>query len=258
MTDKKSDFKAAMDILVDQDREKVRELSPEEVLAFHEKDMSEDEEKQLLERLLPDKNAVKSLLDLDAFPSGSVPEMSEQELEGSWQEFWGKLEETEGSSNRDQPSLSRSVVIHRWSRIVTGLAAAFLLATVGLTLWVISLKQAYPGPGIATMDAAISDIYPDRTRSTPNQVMLLRSVQTVRFHLSEKWQPYPLYLVEIRDSKDKLILSIKGRADEQNALTIILTHHSFSEPGQYRATVFGLKGEDATPLKGFMLTAPDA
>ena len=256
MTDKKSDFKTAMKILLDDEKQSRSPLSAEEVYALHEKELSIDEDAGLLERLILDKEAVKSLVELDSIPNGSYPQLPEEERESSWREFRQKLPKEDSAPDPETPKPAASVTVPRIYRLVAGLAAALLIATVGLAAWVVSLKQGYPGLVAPTMDAATFDVYPDQVRGSQEEIRLTQGVQTIRFHLAPSWRDYSLYRIEIRDPSGKLVLSINGKPDKDQALTLILTPQYFSEPGRRQAMVFGLDGEKTTRLKGFTLTTP--
>jgi hypothetical protein len=158
---------------------------PETLAAYHAGELTADEERRLQEHLLACRECSGLLLDLDglADPGFGAGSLTAADQEALWSRIQGEIKKEETPSAPVVP-LRRPAIPVASPRWLQALAAALLIATVGLSGWVASLQrtlnersQAYlfsgtsrsPRPEISTsVDTPIFDLIlqPPKARST--------------------------------------------------------------------------------------------
>jgi hypothetical protein len=159
VSDEKTSLTAALRYLAEQERRTPSEhATPGELTAYHEGTLPPPVEARVREHLAHCKLCSDLLLDLAGFadlaPPPGVPELTDAEVEGDWQELRKKLNEEQGRAPIDEkPKPPGEVVpIRRPSTPVPMkpdrefspwqvIAAAALAATIGLSAWVAVLKR---------------------------------------------------------------------------------------------------------------------
>ncbi len=255
MSEKKEDLEKALDILMQQEREKDRAPTPRELLAYYEGEMTEAEKSRFLDRLVLDKSAVQALLDIEKFPGeDDAAQMSEDELEAVWVSF----KQMEKSGSPTKPGTPKKMM----NPLISALAACFLLATVGLSFWVGALQRINRALSSPTLETGFSDVFFDEAHRREPQgsarptLSLSRRVQTLGLHLSEKWDPYDTYIVEIQDPSGRTVFSGQDQADDEKMLVLTLVRDYFTKPGQYKVLLYGIENDESSFLESVSFTVP--
>ena len=231
-----------------------QELTPREILAYHEGELSEEEENQFLKRLAHDPSAVRDLLEMDQFPSQEeAPAMTPGELESAWQSFQQRV---------DTPGQPAAKVRNRamWPAhpLMTALAACFLLVIGGLTFWIMDLKKTNRALLAPSLEAEVADLYLDdlsQRSQSGSDIPTLNKPMTFILHLSRTGETYNACVVEIQDPNGQTLFR-ETQEPVDKKLNLRLFDDYFPDPGIHVIAVYGLKNGQPVLLKNREFIVP--
>src|ERR1700704_5490298 len=130
---------------------------PETLAAYHAGELEEVEAQRLQDHLLACRECAALLLDLDGladpgFGAGSLSSTDQEEL---WGRIQGEIGQA-GSPVIPFPRPSRSAPQPRW---LQALAASLLVATMGLSAWVVSLRHTVEALNRPEPNAPVIDLF---------------------------------------------------------------------------------------------------
>ncbi|HEV7509045.1 MAG TPA: zf-HC2 domain-containing protein [Thermoanaerobaculia bacterium] len=231
---------------------------PETLAAYHAGELPDGEAQPLQEHLLACRECAALLLDLDSladpgFGAGSLSAADQEAL-------WGRIE---GKIQEEEPALVPVIPLRRPSRFspqprwLQALAAALLVATVGLSVWVVSLRRTVESLNRPEPNAPVIDLYSGTSRSagSPQPVAIVPS--DFRFFTVILHPPHSRstnrYRVEIARAGGGSVWSRDGVApDPLGPLPLTLTR-SLIGPGEYRIRLFEETGNPKEPLVDYGL-----
>lgn len=212
---------------------------PEVLAAYHAGELTEPEERRLQDHLVGCPECAALLLDLDglADPGFGAGSLAPADQEALWRSLQAEIREEDTPLAPVLPLRRRASP--RW---LPALAAALLAATIGLSIWVVSLRQkvdALSRPQLATQTV---DLYSSGSRSEgspqsleafPTDVLLL----TVILH-PEKPRSTSRYRVQITRTGGESVWTSGWRReavqpDPYDPIHLGLTRSRLA-PGDYR------------------------
>ena len=216
--------------------EPVDHPSPDQWLAYHRGELSEDEETRLQEHLVRCRDCFDLAEAAAAFAGPDEAPGAKQEAETAavWRRLRPQLDASPEnvraiSAGRERPS--------RRFRLPTYLAASFFVALVGLTFWNLQLRSALEASRAPQPDARIVDFSAGERESSSVETTL-SGPSTLVLHPDEE---LPVYRMALRDAETGGELwSLELRPDEDSALTLQL--HELPRPGRYRLELAGASG----------------
>jgi len=230
---------------------------PETLAAYHAGELPEGEAQRLQDHLLTCRECAALLVDLDgladpAFGAGSLSAADQEDL---WGRIQGSLEQEESLA----PVIplrrpSRSSQQPRW---LQALAASLLVATVGLSAWVVSLRRTVETLGTPEPNAPVIDLYSGASRSAGSPQPGATIPRDFRFFTVILHPPHSRstkrYRVEILREGGGSVWSRDGVApDPLGPLPLTLTR-SLIGPGEYRIRLFDESGNPREPVMDYAL-----
>lgn len=230
---------------------------PETLAAYHAGELGDTEAQRLQDHLLACRECAALLLDLDsladpAFGAGSLSEADQEAL-------WGRIE---GEIQKGQPALATVIPLRpaprtpqpRW---LQALAAALLVATVGLAAWVASLRHTVETLNRPEPNAPVLDLYSGTSRSAGSPSPTATIPRDFRFFTVILHPPHARstsrYRVEIVRAGGGSVWNRDGVApDPLGPLPLTLTR-SLIGPGEYRIRLFEEAGNPKEPLVDYGL-----
>jgi hypothetical protein len=241
--------------------EEMTHPEPETLAAYHAGELGESEAQRLQDHLLACRECAALLLDLDgladpAFGAGSLSEADQEAL-------WGRIE---AEIQKEAPALAPVVPLRRPSRSsrstpqprwLQALAAALLVATVGLSAWVTSLRHSVEALNRPEPNAPVIDLYSGASRSSGSPQPSATIPRDFRFFTVILHPPHARstsrYRVEIVRADGGSVWSRDGVApDPLGPLPLTLTR-SLIGPGEYRIRLFDGTGNPREPLVDYGL-----
>jgi hypothetical protein len=223
---------------------------PDQLVAYHCGDLSAEEEERLRDHLASCAECAGLLLDLDGladadFGAGSGDDDKEA--------VWARLRQ-EIPSNVvpiQRPALSSP----RW---LQALAASLLVATIGLSLWVTSLRRTVVELSQPEPNAAVLDLYSSTSRgegSPPAVFSVPAGVRRFTVILSTAGQRrLEGYRIEILHADGRAVWSGGGfKPNEFGSLSLGLSRRLL-RVGEYRIRLLGEGGE---PIEEYALRIED-
>lgn len=204
--------------------------SPDQWLAYHRGELSEDEETRLQEHLVRCRDCFDLAQAAAAFaaPDAEPDAGEEAEAAALWRRLRPQLDPSpsnvrEISAGPRRPS--------RTFRLPTVLAASFFVALVGMTVWNLRQQSALEALRAPKPDAPIFDFSAgERLSSAPRERSLPTGPSTLVFHPNDE---LPVYRLALYDAETGGSLgSYELRPDEDLALTLQLPEGL--NPGRYR------------------------
>lgn len=222
-------------------------LGPEEILAYHHGELEPDEEEAVRERLMGDRKALDSLLDLEALERGEAADGDPTASAAAGQASFLAFQKALACGAEGLPERKTR---HTWRVLDTILVAACLLfgaTSVLFYLSVLRLRQPF-------LDTTHT-VHFDRvdTRSTTSDPLVLKqNRQSIVLRLPHQWREYPSYAVEIFTEKEGLLWrqDIAGPISE---LSLVLDRTYFPGPGTYRVNLAAAVDGQLRPLTQFPL-----
>lgn len=227
---------------------------PETLAAYHAGELTADEEQRLQDHLLSCRECSDLLLDLDGladpgFGAGSLAPADQEAL-------WGRIQGEIGKEPEEKP-LAPVVPLHRPSptsgspRWLQALAAALLVATVGLSAWVASLQRTVSELSQAQPNPSVIQLSPATTRSGRGSRGEGIATDDSRRLILVLYLPGPParatpYRAEIVRQDGGKVLEIQGLVfkEKLDGVTLELSRDELA-PGDYRLLLFGSTGQGA-------------
>jgi hypothetical protein len=229
---------------------------PETLAAYHAGELPEGEAQRLQDHLLACRECAALLVDLDGFadPAFGAGSLSAADQEGLWGRIQGEIQ---------QEALAPVIPLRRPSqappqpRWLMALAAALLIATVGLSAWVVSLRHTVEALNRPEPNAPVIDLYSGASRSAGSPQPGATIPRDFRFFTVILHPPHSRstkrYRVEILREGGGSVWSRDGVApDPLGPLPLTLTR-SLIGPGEYRIRLFDESGNPREPVMDYAL-----
>ncbi|HVS00497.1 MAG TPA: zf-HC2 domain-containing protein [Thermoanaerobaculia bacterium] len=251
----KEELKAALEgFLSEAQRDLEPHPSPDELAAYSAGELPAAEETRIQNHLALCPHCLELLLDLERWSdpeSVSEPSLPAGEKAGAWQALQARL--AAEAAPRRRPGLRLAS-----PRPAYALAAALLVAVVGLSLRVWHLERGMADLSHPQVNAPVVDLLPaSPLRGEPGERAVVELAPASRFFaliLSPKGSPdYAGYRVEILDAGGRTVWSEKGlEKNRHGSFTLILTR-GFLRPGEYRLRLYGLEGGTGQLIEEFQV-----
>ncbi|MDJ0837224.1 MAG: hypothetical protein QNK37_11955 [Acidobacteriota bacterium] len=236
-------YKALADMVEERQRAGMKPPSPEELLAYREEELSSEAERDLRDRLVFDREAVRTLLDLDALPEAAAPT---EEDDAAWADFKDRLRDGEAEVHAVPTQKGGSSRLPHY--LVHGLLTAaclFLLFTGNFVG-----EDNRPDLSGNVLEIQLDDMVTRDLSATPFRFQ--GPEQSLYIKLPTKWRDFPSYGFEIMDARDQLVFS--GTIDgPKRYLTCRLSARFFKSPGAHQIQVVGVRDGQKTDLGRFTL-----
>lgn len=214
---------------------------PELLAAYHAGELTEPEEHRLQDHLVGCPECAALLLDLDGlsdpgFGAGSLPPADQEAL---WKSLQAEIHE-EGPLAPVVP-LRRSTAAPRW---LQALAAALLVATLGLSVWVASLRRMVDELSRPQANALVLDLDAGAARGEgeARPWVIPKDVRLFTLILSPPGPRSTRYRVAMERVGGEKVWSGELVPNELGSLSLILPRHGIA-PGDYRVRLLGPEGE---------------
>jgi len=257
MTVDENDLNRALKTICEQERGDVDPPTPEDVLKYFEEKMTEEEQAAFLEKLTADKDSVNSLLDLHAYPDIDAPELPESEVDAAWRDFQRRQSGRDAAAKFQAPASNREKPSGwGWTRLITALAAGFLIAAALLSIWAISLHRelrAATEPRIGILppppasDSQLRGQTPGGQPANPNEPVMLP------MPLDPDWGSFDAYFFEIQGDNRVLSKTEPIAAAGDETLWLTFYPHRLPESEKFEAVLFGVRLDTSRLLKRYDL-----
>jgi hypothetical protein len=244
--DSRAELKAVLeDFLAGARQDLAPHPAPEELLAYRAGELPAPEQARVEDHLVACPHCLELLLDLERLSDpGFVGEhgITAAEKAADWQAVQARL------APREVPRRRMAAPFFASPRPAYALAAALLVAVVGLSLRTLQLQRSVEDLGRPQVNAPVVDLFPaSQLRGGEGEVAVVELAPASRFFtliLSPKGSSdYAGYRLEILDSGGRAVWSAEGlEKDRHGSFTLILAR-SFLEPGDYRLRLYGLGGD---------------
>jgi hypothetical protein len=223
-----SDFRGTLLELIDMSPEPADHPSPDQWLAYHRGELSEDEEARLAEHLVRCRDCFDLAEAAAAFAQPDEEPGASQEVETA--ALWRLLRPQLDPSRQNVREISSGPRRPSWRfRLPTALAASFFVALVGLTAWNLQQRSALEALRAPKPDTPILD-FSAGERLSSSEETTLSGPSTLVFHPDDELPVYRLALREAETGHE--VWSFELRPDEDFALTLQLS--GLPRPGRYR------------------------
>jgi putative zinc finger protein len=220
---------------------------PETLAAYHAGELTAEDERRLQDHLLECRECSDLLLDLEglADPGFGAGSLSATDQEALWDHIQGEIKKEERPApvvplRRPAPSVASP----RW---LQALAASLLVATVGLSTWVVSLRHELSRP---QANAKVIQLSTGSVRSgTSSRLNVVPADAPRRFilllHLAGPGRA-ARYRAEIVRAEGGKVSDVQGLAldEELDAVSLELSRDEIG-PGDYRVRLFPSPGKGA-------------
>ncbi len=144
MSEGQESFKAAMRALVEETAlQEGAHITPERLIAYHQGELSSEDERRIQDHLVVCRECTALLLDLEAFPAldqrGARP-LSDADVAAAWQEMKSRIQPRE--------AMGFFAGARQWfgmmlspARLPYAIAASLFIVSLALTAWIVSLRQ---------------------------------------------------------------------------------------------------------------------
>lgn len=244
-TELKTELKAVLkDVLAETRRDLSPHPAPEELLACRAGELPAPEKKRVEDHLVACPDCLELLLDLGRLSDpgfGSERSITAAERAADWQAVQARL----------VPPAAETAPRRRLARLLSSprpawaLAAALLVAVVGLSLRTRQLERSVEDLGRPQVNTPVVDLFPaSPLRGEEGEAAVVELAPSSRFYtliLSPKSSSdYAGYRLEVLDSGGRAVWSADGlEKDRHGSFTLILAR-SFLDPGEYRFRLYGL------------------
>jgi hypothetical protein len=252
--------------------------APEALLAYRAGELEPLEEERLRHHLLSCRECVGLLLEADLLrPGRTLNGPADPEAETAWEALRPRLREegagsvtafapVQGRAARGEgPARDRSrgpVPTGRpWAsgpRWLWSLAASLLVATLGLSAWVVRLRGTVGELSRPQLNAQIVDLYPaspQRGETVRAAALALAPDAQLFTLILNPTEPgdFTDYRLEAIRPEGGLVLRLEGLSrNEYGSFVLTLSRRSLG-PGEYRLRLYGLAGGAAEPIEDFTL-----
>lgn len=214
--------------------------NPERLAAYHAGDLPLEEAERLQDHLVTCRECAGLLLDLDRladpeFGAEAIPEEVQEDL---WRRVVADI-------RKEEPA---PVVVpirrpaHRWPQT---LAAALLAAVIGLSLWVVSLRQTVHDLSRPQLNAPVLDLYSGSVRSETKAPIpsVPPDVEVFTVVLNPAGQRrHDRYRVEIVRKDGGVVWSGEGLEPNSFGSFSLTLSRRLLNPGEYQIRLFGRSG----------------
>lgn len=224
--------------------------SPDELLAYYEgdhegdhaEDVSADERERIQDHLARCSECARTVLDLSSFPNvepaREEDRLSDFDLAAEWRRFQERAGTAPARPAKASPFAS--------ARLAYALAAALLLAVIGLSIWVVRLREEAAGPRVNVL---LADLL-------PREAAVERSAdeETIRFpewadrlllilNLAEA-PSHSAYRVEIATPEGREVWSRRGLRPSADGNFTLEVPRSLLPGERYVVRLYGLQGNE--------------
>jgi len=234
-------------------------LDPEEIAAYHAGELPPEEERRVQDHFVACLECAGLLLDLDGLADpgfGADADLPPNAAETVWA---GVREQI----RRDEPAKVLPMTTRRVQppRMWQALAASLLIATVGLSFYVASLRRTVEELSRPQANAPVLDLYPagHAGRGTATEVPEVppeARLFTVILSPADRgsWTEYE---AEISNAKGVVWTARGLRPNAFGSFSLTLSRRSLGA-GQHRIRLFGLAGEKRELIGEYVLQIPPA
>lgn len=227
-----SDFRDALQELVDSSPEPVDHPSPDDWLAYHRGELPPGEEDRLQEHLV----RCRDCFDLAAAAAAFAPDEApspDREVESA--ALWHLLRPQLGPQLQPSQNVREIAAGPRrrpsWrNRLPMALAASFFLALVGLSAWNLRQQRALEALRAPKADVPIFEIAADERALAGQELTVSTGPRMLVLHPSEE---LPAYRLVIREAASARELSSTGLRPNRD-LALVLYLPEGLHPGRYR------------------------
>ena len=222
---------------------------PERLAAYRAGELSPEEEGRVQDHLALCRECAALLLDLDGlagpgFGAGADPIAKEA--------VWQSLRKEIAPQARVIPLRRPVRSSPRW---LQALAASLLVATLGLSLWVASLRRTVTELSSPEANAPVLDLYASGTRGEGSPAPVLTVPSNARFFTlilnSAGQRRYERYRVEIlRAGGGKVWSDRRIEPSSFGSFSLTLPRRAVG-PGDFRVRLFGRSGETEEPIDDY-------
>jgi Putative zinc-finger len=234
-------------------------LDPEEIAAYHAGELPPEEERRVQDHLVACRECADLLLDLEGLgdPSfGADADLPPNAAEAVWA---GVREQI----RRDEPAKVLPMTTRRVNppRMWQALAATLLIATAGLSVYVVSLRRTVDELSRPQLNAPVLDLYPEgrvgRGAATgapevPPEARLFTVILSPADRGS--WADYE---AEISNAEGVVWRARGLRRNAFGSFSLTLSRRALST-GEHRIRLFGLAGEERELIGEYVLQIPPA
>ncbi len=239
-------------------------LDADELAAYHAGGLPPEEERRVQDHLVACRECADLLLDLDGLGDasfGADEDLPPNAAETVWAGVREQIRREEPARPATVVSLesrrARPAVAPRWWQ---ALAASLLIATVGLSVWVASLRRTVDELSRPQVNAPVLDLYPEgRARrgvatSTP-EVPPDARLFTLILSPAQRgaWEDYE---AEISDADGAVVWTARGlRPNAFGSFSLTLPRKALGA-GEHRLRLFGLSRNTREPIGEYVLQLP--
>ncbi len=175
---------------------------PDILLAYARGETAGDAKEAVQEHLAICKSCAHAVLDFRKFPEITAPrgeELSDREIDAEWLKLLGREPRLAKTGTGDGPPAKP---VQPW-RLAYGLAACFLMLSVGLAAWNVSLRTQVADLSQPRVNVFVPLLTPASARAAENDIRIPAHVKFVRFELpfaDDEGLAYDSYRIAITDS----------------------------------------------------------
>ncbi len=217
--------------------------TPEELVAYRAGELTPPDDERIQDHLALCPDCSQLLLDLKEFENGKPEEagLSDAQVEAAWRRLRPRLEERKILTSR------------RWfaaPQFAYGLAAALLVCTVGLSVWVVALRRTIEEINQPQVNVAYADLYaPDEVRRSAGPQDAenvvppggLSFVLMVHAWNAPAFSEYEAVFRRTGDGGKPVLVKPGLTRNEEGILSMELSRQHFS-PGSYQLELYGGSG----------------
>jgi len=222
---------------------------PETLAAYHARELPEDEERGIQDHLLVCRECAELLLDLERLGDPGFGRDVEIPA-GTGEVLWERLRQEIRERPRQETVLPfaprRRAVPPPW---MSALAAALLVAVVGLSVWVAALRQELSRPDLRPFMVDLAPVGA-RVRDGGSAPATVIPSGTSRFTLilnPERPGDFQEYEAEF-ERTDGVVISQRGIGQNLYGLFFLSETRSALGAGDYRIRLFGIRNGRREPL----------
>ncbi|MFL6232529.1 MAG: zf-HC2 domain-containing protein [Thermoanaerobaculia bacterium] len=214
---------------------------PEMLAAYHAGELTEPEERRLQDHLVGCPECAALLLDLDglADPGFGAGSLAPADQEALWRSLQAEIRKEEPAPLAPVVPLRRRAPSPRW---LPALAAALLAATIGLSVWVASLRRTVAELSLPQANAPVLDLDADAARGEGGDDAVVVSLKNHFFTLiltPAGERRYERYRVEIAPVGGQEAWSYDGALNSSGSLSVTVPLPALGS-GRFRVRLFGL------------------
>lgn len=232
MRETSSDFRDALQELIDTSPEPMDHPSPDRWIAYHRGELSADEEALLQEHLVRCRDCFDLSQGAAAFAQPEEERGTGEDADALWRRLRPQLGPEPAPSRQNVREISAGTRRRPswWFRLPSTLAASFFVAFVGMTAWNVRLQSALAALRAPQANAPIFNVFGGERLPAGQALTVPAGPRMFVFHPDDG---LPVYRLAIRDAATgRELSSAELRPDEDFALTLYLPEGL--RPGEYR------------------------